>query len=468
MTRLGGSGAPYKREIEALRKALGDDRLCTLIRMQVPASQGLSKHLTLEQRERFLDTIAQQEEARVLTVAELHPYLRRRAREGLALPLTAGRWPAGVLPSSDRTMARAPQERPGPVQLSLATLLDALPPQESGESGESGEEKPTPMRRRNILISGPVNAGKTTLALEYGRYMREIGDGDVLSIDYEGLQSAFHTEDESLEDPETGAYFFTRLVAPTLYEIRALAAKLAQPTVPGAQLQVAGRPIDTTQIRPPTVAILKDIHGGRRYGTVVIDTITRLADDLVAGVFADKLAAAGGNYETIEKMRQPIYGACRKEMEDLLQQLVQADVHLVMTAWSKGKWNQARRTTTDEQILDISGVQKSVETYVELTLMLVKKANAEGHAVYPSDAILFKSKIKGLPEGAMVEGLDWPTIFAAEPVLVRRPDYDAELAPPPPNGSNGKTGVPREEDGHAPTPEEAEAVETPFGPGEGG
>jgi GTPase SAR1 family protein len=448
-------GAPYKREIEALRKALGDDRLCALIRMQVPSSQGLSKHLDLHQRERFLDTICQQEEARILTVAELHPYLRRRQTEGLALPLTASRWPSSgaprVVPSPDRTTPADPGSLAppaGPVQLPLL-----------------GEETPKPMRRRNILISGPVNAGKTTLALEYGRYMRGIGDGDVLSIDYEGLQSAFHTDDETLEDPDTGAYFFTRLVTPTLYEIRALAAKLAAPTVPGKELLVAGRPIDTSQLRAPTVAVLRDINGGRRYGTVVIDTVTRLADDLVAGVFADKLAAAGGNYETIEKMRQPIYGACRKEMEDLLQQLVSSDAHLVLTAWSKGKWNQARRTTTDEQIVDISGVQRSVETYMELVLMLVKKQNDQGHTVYPSDAILLKSKIKGLPEGAMIEALDWDTIFAAEPVLTRPPDYDAQVNG---NGNGTPNGVPREEDGH----DEEEAVtlveeETPFAPGDG-
>ena len=446
-----GTGAPYKREIEALRRAFGDDRLCALIRMQVPASQGLSKHLDLHQRERFLDTLCVQEEARVLAEAtELHPYLRRRQREGLPLPLTETRWPPRVVPSPDRTASGQPPDISGPAGPVQLPLL--------------GEEPPKAMRRRNILISGPVNAGKTTLALEYGRYMRQNGDGDVLSIDYEGLQSAFHTDDESLEDPDTGAYFFTRLVAPTLYEIRALAAKLASPTTPGAQLLVGGKPIDTALVRAPAIAVLKDIHGGRRYGTIVIDTITRLADDLVEGVFAEKLAAAGGNYETVERMRQPIYGACRKAMEDLLQQLVTSDAHLVLTAWSKGKWNQARRTTTDEQILDISGVQRSVETYMELVLMLVKKANDQGHTVYPSDAILLKSKIKGLPEGAMVEALDWDTIFAAEPVLTRPPDYEGAIAPAaPPNGT--RNGVPKEEEGEDVA--ELTPEETPFAPGDG-
>jgi hypothetical protein len=98
--------------------------------------------------------------------------------------------------------------------------------------------------------------------------------------------------------------------------------------------------------------------------------------------------------------------------------------------------------------------------------MLVKKQNDQGHTVYPSDAILLKSKIKGLPEGAMIEALDWDTIFAAEPVLTRPPDYDAQVTNG--NGNGTPNGVPREEDGH----DEEEAVtlveeETPFAPGDG-
>jgi hypothetical protein len=263
--------------------------------------------------------------------------------------------------------------------------------------------------QRSILISGDWGSGKSTLALSYS----EFTDGDVISCDFEGIgQKHFVAPTKEQKDPANGVYYVHRLIGPSVYEVKAIVAKIMQPTIAGAALRVDKKSINPELLSEPVRSTMRQIGAGElKPTTIILDTITRLCDLTAARVFNNLIETRGEEFA--EKMTQLSWGKIKDDVSELLYQIItDAGLSLVMTAWQKNKYDQKSRRSTDEVIAD---VLRNVNAFIELSLMLQENPGNKPGIVLPPRAMVLKSRLRGLTKGAVIEKAEWPAIFAAEP-----------------------------------------------------
>ena len=282
-------------------------------------------------------------------------------------------------------------------------------------------------RRHKVLISSDWGCGKTTLLLDFSNF----APGHLLSIDYERGQDLYLAPSAAQADRNEGLFYVARLKAPSLYELKTVVQRILNPTTPSTALQVDKKPADSGLLSSPVKALCRDIAEGRlQISGIGIDTVTRLCELTVAKVFGELIARKGEAFA--EKMSQLTWSQTKDDLSELFYQIIQADLHLIMTAWAKPRFDAETRQSTRELIAD---VLKNVNAFVDLSLMLEpnpRNQPAKG-IVLPPQARVTKSRVRKLPAGVLLPEATWDKIFAAHPQFATEepePEVSAGVAVP--------------------------------------
>ena len=277
-------------------------------------------------------------------------------------------------------------------------------------------------RRHKVLISSDWGVGKSTMLLDFSNF----APGHFLSIDYERGQDLYLAPSAAHARREEGLFHVARLVAPSLYELKTVIQRILNPTAPPKSLSVDRKPVDPDALSIPVRNLCRDIAEGRlQISGIGIDTVTRLCELTVAKVFGDLIARKGEAFA--EKMSQLTWSQTKDDLSELFYQIIQADLHLIMTAWAKPRFDVETRQSTRELVAD---TLKNVNAFVDLSLMLEaspRNQPAKG-LIYPPQARVTKSRVRRLPAGVLLAEATWEKIFAAHPQFVDE-DAHEELTP---------------------------------------
>lgn len=263
------------------------------------------------------------------------------------------------------------------------------------------------MNRHQVLISGDFGSGKSVLLLAYSQHLPE---GEImLSFDWENGQIYYVAPTPEQVNPAKCKYYARRLLGPTLYELKAITARLCSPTAPSTSLLVDRAPINPELLRPEIRETMLDINKGTvKIGAVGFDTITRFCELTTSKVFLDAEDRMGKS--KAENVTQLTWAKVKDDISEVLYQLINvAQVSLIMTAWTKPRFDQETRRSTSEMIAD---VLKNVNAFSSLSLMLTN--NQDPRIVVPR-ATVVKSRLVDLPRAAVLPQATWDAILAAEP-----------------------------------------------------
>ena len=261
--------------------------------------------------------------------------------------------------------------------------------------------------RHKVLIASEWGYGKSVLALSYSRFMPQ--DEDMLTLDYEDGQEYYIAPTREQANPEKCLFFARRVLAPSVYEVKAIVHKIIDPERPGKELVIDRKPIQPQLLSKEVKALMAEI-GERKLNPTAIcfDTVTRLCELTVGKVFGDLIDRRGEDFA--DKMSQLTWAKVKDDLSELFYQIItEARLSLIMTAWAKNKFDKETRQSTKELIAD---VLKNVNAFVSLGLMLEKSANPR---IRVPRATVTKSRLIALPQGATLEKATWDAIFAAEP-----------------------------------------------------
>jgi hypothetical protein len=250
-----------------------------------------------------------------------------------------------------------------------------------------------------ILLTGLPGSGKTTLALSALRSWPEQQPWIVCDFEL-GQDEALAALATTGPLPE-----HARLIRPSLYELRAILAKLAAPTTPGPKLRLDGQPLDETQIGEPVRQVMQTIHRGRRYRGLILDSLSWLGEHLLEQAFQMREAQFGP--ERLERLLSPTYTLVRQQLEQLLYESRQQQLLVIGTAWARPRYDAGRARLTDELVPELPrGLEYSCSTI----LLLIPGVGADGWPRYPADAIVLKSRDRVLRPGSQIEQFTWESL----------------------------------------------------------
>ena len=260
-----------------------------------------------------------------------------------------------------------------------------------------------------VNVAGDFGEGKTDFMLRHSELLEP--PLTCLSFDYDRGQRLYVVPDRSLAKPGE-LYYVRRIPAPSFYEVQFLLARIKDPKTPATQLKVAGRPVDANLItRPEVRQAANDIATGKLVvGSVLFDPITRLCEQVTNKVqqeYIDKLGLAKA-----ENMSQLIWARVKDDISELLYSVIELDLCLLSTSWSKPAYDKVARRSTDELVAD---VMKNVPAFFELSLMIVPRIQPDGSRLFPPMAKVLKSRLRNLPRGRVLKELTWEQIHKLEP-----------------------------------------------------
>lgn len=264
-------------------------------------------------------------------------------------------------------------------------------------------------RIHKTLIAGGPGVGKTVLALSY---CQQPNAGDVLYLDQERGGDYYVVDKPEQAKPEEFLFHVHRVKAPNLYNIRFLMERLRYPERPGKELIVCRAPADLNLLSPEVKSLNNRIAKGElKIGTVVLDTVTRLCEQATRNELETRILKHGPKADSLNQLT---WVAVKDDVSEALYAMIESGCNVILTAWAKNAYDKDARASTNEVIAD---VLKNVPYFVDLSLLLEPNPRPKGSATITPRALVQKSRMRNLPEGAVVPQATWENILKFEPRL---------------------------------------------------
>ncbi len=265
-----------------------------------------------------------------------------------------------------------------------------------------------------LITSDDYKVGKTVLAMAYTQVAKKTDRPDVLAINPDWGMDPYLVDTPEEANPEKLLFYLVRLPNPSLYEVEFLLERIKQPTARLNDLRVHRKPVVADMISDEVRSLSGEIsRGDKKFGTIILDPMTRICEQQEHQTFQAKLEAKNFDERALEKVTMLTWAQVKDEIGGLMFRILGAQMNLIMTAWSKNKFDKETKRSTEELISD---VLKNVRAFVDLELMLTPNPAQKGRTI-PPKGIVMTSRAAGryahLPAGTVLPYCTWDTLLKA-------------------------------------------------------